>query len=124
MILCHDTGDLEQTMLKKFCMGQKLRFLFKPHELPSVLDPLISDYEARFCADIRGTLFNDTLAFDASFNQQQEEESWSKRDETLLPSRIYDGLKVWIRKHDPSTNYNISSRAFQRTHIACLGEVF
>lgn len=112
-------------MLRKYCMGQKLRTIFKPEYLPSALEPLLDDYDDQFLANIRGTLLNDTLAFDERFRQQQETMHWRKRDEAPLSPSDYNLLKAWLEKYDiNSRSANISARAFHRTQIHRLGETF
>jgi hypothetical protein len=106
-------------------MGQKLKALFKPNELPHELNGLISEWEKVHGSNIRGTLLGDSLAFDESFKEQEEEAHWQDRDLVPLQLDWYSSLKHWISENDPGISVNtISSLAYLRKRIRRLGEVY
>ncbi|KAJ3502748.1 hypothetical protein NLJ89_g8745 [Agrocybe chaxingu] len=118
-------GELEKTMLKRFCMGQNLRALFKPEELPAEIHGLIELWEKTFDIDIRGTLRNDTFTFDAQYREQPETKTWKDSEEERLPTEWLSELRDWIRHHDPAADHtSLSPWAHVKTKVTRLGEVY
>jgi len=112
-------------MLKKFCMGQNLRALFKPHKLPPELDELNTQWEHCFESDIRGTLISDSFTFDETFRQTEEEVTWEIHELKMLPNEWYLDLKAWVGVNDPDSHpLTLSPKAYIRQKISRLGETF
>lgn len=121
------SGDLGKTMLRKFCMGQNLRALLSPDETPPVLHDLLAEYQHTFNSDNRGTLLNDTLAFDLSFKKSTESVTWTPKDMKPLPTSEYVQLVDWYSHHLPATtpyDYCSHNRVFMREKVQWLGQMF
>jgi len=119
------TGELEKTMLDCFCMTQKLKCLLIPREMPSEVEELLEEWEDMETKDIRGTLLSDSFSYDESFRRLEEAVTWSDRELSILPPPWYRLLKQWILEKDITTDSNqLSTSAFMRKHIKCLGETF
>jgi hypothetical protein len=116
---------MEKTMFQVFSMGQRLRTLFHIDRIPSSLHPLVSLCRTVFKSDIRGAALADALAFDETFQKQEEKVTWGPRDLSPLSPAAYQLLRNWIRHKDPDMrNEPIVSNAFSRTSIGRLGQLF
>lgn len=122
---CSFIGEMEKTMVIRFCMGQNLRSLFHEQQLPPSIFALISQYEQTYHADIRGTLINDDLSFDTNFQQLPEKDTWETSDESRLPRPVFRLLRHWVEEHDREADIGpLSTNAFGRRKIGRLGETF
>ncbi|KAJ3493779.1 hypothetical protein NLJ89_g10940 [Agrocybe chaxingu] len=118
-------GEMEKTMLKRFCMGQNLRTLFKPEELPPHLHELITLWERSCGADIRGTLKTDSFTFDVRYRELPEQRTWKDDDEMRLPPDWFSILRQWVQKHDQEADPTLLSPfAYVRTKVERLGELY
>ena len=105
-------------------MGQNLRALFQSQQIPTSLDPIITEYERAFQSDIRGTFLHDNLSFDDTFRNKQEEPR-SAKDLSALPKAMYQLLQKWISQRDVNmTAGYIPSNVFRRQKIGRLGQIF
>lgn len=62
-ILMCPPGELEQTLLTRFCMSQEIRILMQSAEMPPVISDLQTTFSKTLGGDVRGTLWNDLWAF-------------------------------------------------------------
>jgi len=60
-------------MLCRFCMGQQLRALLSSDFIPPEMTRLLFNFDCTFQANMRGTLFNDILAFDESQGEGEQD---------------------------------------------------
>ncbi|KAI6024144.1 hypothetical protein PISMIDRAFT_25540 [Pisolithus microcarpus 441] len=95
-------GELEQTMLHRFCMGQHLRALMSSEFLPSNATSLLVDFDRIFRTSLRGTLFNDILAFDRS--SDASDEASHADDLKPMSEDHYRLLHDWLSTH--ATDYD------------------
>jgi hypothetical protein len=56
-------GELEQTLLMRFCMSQEVRILMQSTKLPPIIKDLQRSFSKTLDGDARGTLWNDLWAF-------------------------------------------------------------
>lgn len=118
-------GELECTMMKRFCMAQNIRSIFKSGELPEAFNELIDTFESRYDTDIRGTLRGDSLVFDETFNQYSEIPTWGTKDLTMLPQDIFSSLRNWIQMNDEQAQLDrTSSFGFIQKQVRRLGVAF
>jgi hypothetical protein len=93
-------GNLERTLLHRFCMRQNLRALFNTQQLPNELHPIITQYDKAFNSDIRGTLLHDNHAFNDALNSGKDDDTFNQINLTSLPKQHYKLLQKWVREHD------------------------
>ncbi|KAJ3506647.1 hypothetical protein NLJ89_g6753 [Agrocybe chaxingu] len=118
-------GELEKTMFRKFCNAQNLRTLFTPPNIPSVLTPLVDLYRDRFTADVRGTLLQDSIQHDSSYQPLEESITWKSSQMMNLPSTTFEILRGWILENDELMgDQPISRRVFDRDEITRIGQTF
>ncbi len=79
-------GELEQTLLTRFCMSQDIRILTQTANLPPILSHLQRAFSKALESDSRGTFWNDLWAF----APEEQFTVLSKSKEAPLP--------VWIRE--------------------------
>ena len=92
-------GEMEKAMLTRFCMGQQLHAILSLESIPPEASDLISKCDQIFKTDIQGTLSNNTLAFDASFNTEEEKMSWTQSDLVHLFKDEFALLERWWSTH-------------------------
>ncbi|KAJ3509285.1 hypothetical protein NLJ89_g5302 [Agrocybe chaxingu] len=117
-------GELESTMFKRFCMGQNLRALFKPEEIPKSIHHIITLWDKVHSTDVRGTLRSDAFTFDRHYQEQPETKVWNDNEEQRLPTVWYVALRCWIQKHEPDSNSSLSHHALMKKKMDRLGEVY
>lgn len=110
-------------MLTRFCMGQQLRAILSLESIPPEASDLITKCDQIFKTDIRGTFSNDTLAFDASFNTEEEKMSWTQSDLVHLSKDELALLERWWSTHGHNLSGKLSPYAYRRPSIRRLGEV-
>jgi hypothetical protein len=121
------SGELEQTMMKQFCMSQNLRLLFSKHEMPASVDDLIGAFGASFSQRNRGTLLNDKFAFDALESTLNGPASRTPhRQLSDLPRDSYLLLRQLIALcNEPVVELDsLIPRAVMETEVNRLGETF
>ncbi|KAJ7138672.1 hypothetical protein C8R43DRAFT_955157 [Mycena crocata] len=114
-------GDMEITMLNRFCMSQNLRTLMRKSQLPTGpgIDPLLVDFENTFNSGEQGTLLNDSLALDDATRTVTEVQDWDERHEkTLLKGKMRTLLIQWFIK-----NQNRAEDSLQILHIFYRSEL-
>jgi hypothetical protein len=102
-------GELEPTMLRRFCQGQNLHALFSRPQIPHAIHKLVPVFEAAFKDGKRGTLFSDGLAFaqnnERDDDNNDDDEAHSSRRTILdLSDDVYSLLQDWVAKHDNGTS--------------------
>ncbi|KAI6001766.1 hypothetical protein EDD15DRAFT_2158234, partial [Pisolithus albus] len=129
-------SELEQTMLRRFCMGQHLRALISSEFLPHDATSLLVDFDRIFQTNLRGTLFNDILAFDGSSDVSEDT---SDTGEITLMSEdqcrlLHDWLSTNAIDYDPRKGvrpyasvhksvrrrgevYSVASASLKNSHI-------
>lgn len=116
---------MEQTMFRHFVMGQRLRVLLQPGNIPpAVQDILPNAYQKRFKADIRGTFLHDMVAFDETFQKMPEQPTGTQNESKRLPDALYDLLCAWYDQYTPTDRQPAPHGAFFQTQIKRLGEVY
>lgn len=116
---------MEKTFFHRFRMTQALKTFVSVDFLPDALHTLISLYENTFDTRLRGTVSEDILSFDKSFNLLDEHKTWNDSQLAHLSPESFHLLKTWIQNNDPgSRGRPISSSAYFRTTIIRLGQKF
>jgi len=116
---------MEKTFFHRFRMTQALQTYVGIEFLPDALHALIPLYEEAFGTRLRGTLSEDVLSFDKSFNLLDEPKTWDASQLTLLSPEYFHLLKTWIQNNDHTCQgLPISSSAFFRTAIVRFGQKF
>jgi len=117
-------GELEQTMLRRFCQGQNLRVLFSRQHIPEVLENLIPAFETAFKNQKRGTLFSDSLAL-ARGTLDEDGQVPSSCKQSDLPDDVYLLLQDWVMTHDESCDVQrLCPRGVFLHHLDHLGKTF
>ncbi|KAI9434615.1 hypothetical protein H4582DRAFT_1818464 [Lactarius indigo] len=83
-------GELEQTLLTRFCMSQDIRVLMQSTTLPPILSDLQLAFSKALDGDTRGTFWNDLWAFSPSADESFSVLERSK--EVPLPRWIKERL--------------------------------
>ncbi|KAJ7462482.1 hypothetical protein FB451DRAFT_1404280 [Mycena latifolia] len=118
-------GDMEITMLNRFCMSQNLRSLMQTSTLPPEIHGLLPDFERTFNAGEQGTLLNDSLALDDSTRAVPNVRDWDSRDESLLRGKARKLLAEWFQNTQGRTPESSSMlHVFQRSEIYVMGQTF
>ncbi|KAJ3501185.1 hypothetical protein NLJ89_g9453 [Agrocybe chaxingu] len=118
-------GQLEKTILERFCMGQKLRSLLVIDQLPPDLEDLLQEWSAISDVDIRGTLLSDAFTYDEFYREMDQDETWTSKDLEQIPPAWYTLLKGWVSRNDPIVDLlSLPAVAIRRKSIKRLGERF
>lgn len=87
---CTWLGELEQTLLTRFCMSQDIRILMQTANFPPVLSDLKLAFSKAFDGDMRGTFWNDLWAFSPSPDEKIS--MLAKSKEVQLPMWVKEKL--------------------------------
>ncbi|KIK15242.1 hypothetical protein PISMIDRAFT_115463, partial [Pisolithus microcarpus 441] len=117
-------GELEQTMLHRFCMGQQLRALMSSEFLPHNATSVLVDFDRIFQTSLRGTLFNDILAFEGPLDVSDE--SSDAEDFTPMPEDQCHLLHGWLSTHAMDYDPTKGVRPYASVHksIRHCGETY
>ncbi|KAI6028267.1 hypothetical protein F5J12DRAFT_888789 [Pisolithus orientalis] len=119
-------GEMEQTMLHHFCMGQHLWALLSSKSMPPEAMSLLLDFDHIFQTNMQGTLFNDMLSFDGSLDEVAQGANGSELDLKLLHKDDYHLLNEWLLRHtsDYDVTKGVRPYAYPRQSISWHGESF
>ena len=107
-------GELEQTLLTRFCMSQDIRIQMQTANLPPILSHLPLAFSKALGSDTRGTFWNDLWAF----APEEQFAVLSKSKEAPLPAWIRKKLTkgdlrgIAARPHCPSVCMTLESLTF------------
>ncbi|PPQ76900.1 hypothetical protein CVT26_001262 [Gymnopilus dilepis] len=117
--------DLEKTMFDKFTSAQSIRAIFKPGNIPSVLEPLAMHYTKVFESDRRGTYRNDVMSHDKDFRATAETITWTDDQLSAIPRDLYTLLRQLLyERRGLSLDTSIPKTAYFRRSITRLGQTF
>lgn len=98
------TGDLEKTILRRFCIEQDLRAGFSKAMLPAALHSLVNLFSQKFKPSTQGTLVADAISFasgidDGELAEEGSDDELVGKDKRIeLPQSSSKALKKWLRK--------------------------
>ncbi|KAI0291453.1 hypothetical protein BC826DRAFT_1023017 [Russula brevipes] len=112
-------GELEQTLLTRFCMSQEVRILMQSTVLPDALSDLQLAFSKALNGDSRGTFWNDLWAFTPEENFPMP----TNLKEVPLLSCIRENLTKGLlggipTKHCPSVCLTQESFSFRGMHFS------
>ena len=113
-LLTSQIGELEQTLLTRFCMSQDIRILMQTTNLPPILGHLQLAFSKALESYTRGTFWNDLWAF----TPEEQFIALSKSKEAPLPRWIREELKKGnlggiAARHCPSVYLTMESLTFR-----------
>ena len=91
-------GELEETMLTRFCMSQEVRILMESTYLPPVFHDLQAAFAKAFDAEARGTFWNDMWAFTSDGDRS----TIGNTKEVPLPTFVEEELRGGLLEGVPA----------------------
>ena len=87
----YHTGELEKTILDRFCMGQSLRAKMSKLCLPAYMHAIADKFQQRFGIHSQGTLASDIKALTSPLDPGYDDEKL-----VTLPGELIDPLTIWV----------------------------
>ncbi len=113
-------GDLETTIFRQFCQGQRLRALFNGRSLPPLVQDFVDSLSVQESSTIRATFMQDNLAFE---DQYTATPLFGKRNIKALPDDVYRLLLQYITSHDTLATY-VPNKVRVHPGVQRLGKSF